>query len=257
MPSLQINRKNINELKKNNMKNVKINLKKLILLGCHALLLPSIVNAGDKATAEEIGAEISIGYDTDYIFRGTNLGPDLLWSDVNVSSSLSEDLDLSIGAWYANVADASGADELDIYAGLSTSFGGMSVDFGSTYYYYPVEGGNTLEIGIGFGTAAGPIDLSAGLYYDIDLENTYFEVGAGTSFEFTDTIAIEIGATVGNNTNLVPDGFTALTIIIGAPIAISDSASLSPYFGINVPIDEYEDIASDDIFSGISLSVGF
>ena len=141
--------------------------------------------SADKVAAEDIGAEVSVGYDTDYMFRGVNLGQDLLWSDVNVSTSLSDGLDLGVGAWYANVADDAGNDELDIYAGLSTSMGDMSVDLGATYYYYPdpTAGEGTLEFGIGLGTSAGPIDLSLGLYYDIDLEAAYYEVGAATSFE--------------------------------------------------------------------------
>ena len=41
-----------------------------------------------------------------------------------------------------------------------------------------------------------------------------------------------------------------------ASIALSDSASLSPYLGLNVPLDDFED-DGDDIFSGLSLTVGF
>ena len=55
---------------------------------------------------------------------------------------------------------------------------------GATYYYYPDPDAadGTLEFGLGIGTSAGPIDLSLGIYYDIDLEAAYYEVGASTSF---------------------------------------------------------------------------
>ena len=212
--------------------------------------------SADKVAAEDIGAEVSVGYDTDYMFRGVNLGQDLLWSDVNVSTSLSDGLDLGVGAWYANVADDAGNDELDIYAGLSTSMGDMSVDLGATYYYYPdpTAGEGTLEFGIGLGTSAGPIDLSLGLYYDIDLEAAYYEVGAATSFDLTDTMAVDVGGAIGNADG---DTLTALTFTIGVPITLSDSASLSPYVGVNIPLDDYEDIEDDTIYSGLSLTVGF
>ena len=202
--------------------------------------------SADKVAAEDIGAEVSVGYDTDYMFRGVNLGQDLLWSDVNVSTSLSDGLDLGVGAWYANVADDAGNDELDIYAGLSTSMGDMSVDLGATYYYYPdpTAGEGTLEFGIGLGTSAGPIDLSLGLYYDIDLEAAYYEVGAATSFDLTDTMAVDVGGAIGNADG---DTLTALTFTIGVPITLSDSASLSPYVGVNIPLDDYEDEFGDDI----------
>ena len=210
------------------------------IIGCTAVLAFFSALSADKVAAEDIGAEVSVGYDTDYMFRGVNLGQDLLWSDVNVSTSLSDGLDLGVGAWYANVADDAGNDELDIYAGLSTSMGDMSVDLGATYYYYPdpVAGEGTLEFGIGLGTSAGPIDLSLGLYYDIDLEAAYYEVGAATSFDLTDTMAVDVGGAIGNADG---DTLTALTFTIGVPITLSDSASLSPYVGVNIPLDDYED----------------
>ena len=186
------------------------------IIGCTAVLAFFSALSADKVAAEDIGAEVSVGYDTDYMFRGVNLGQDLLWSDVNVSTSLSDGLDLGVGAWYANVADDAGNDELDIYAGLSTSMGDMSVDLGATYYYYPdpTAGEGTLEFGIGLGTSAGPIDLSLGLYYDIDLEAAYYEVGAATSFDLTDTMAVDVGGAIGNADG---DTLTALTFTIGVP----------------------------------------
>ena len=226
------------------------------IIGCTAVLAFFSALSADKVAAEDIGAEVSVGYDTDYMFRGVNLGQDLLWSDVNVSTSLSDGLDLGVGAWYANVADDAGNDELDIYAGLSTSMGDMSVDLGATYYYYPdpTAGDGTLEFGIGLGTSAGPIDLSLGLYYDIDLEAAYYEVGAATSFDLTDTMAVDVGGAIGNADG---DTLTALTFTIGVPITLSDSASLSPYVGVNIPLDDFEDVEDDTIYSGLSLTVGF
>ena len=226
------------------------------IIGCTAVLAFFSALSADKVAAEDIGAEVSVGYDTDYMFRGVNLGEDLLWSDVNVSTSLSDGLDLGVGAWYANVADDAGNDELDIYAGLSTSMGDISLDLGATYYYYPdpVAGEGTLEFGVGFGTSAGPFDLSLGLYYDIDLEAAYYEVGAATSFDLTDTMAVDVGGAIGNFDG---DTLTALTFTIGVPITLSDSASLSPYVGVNIPLDDFEDVEDDTIYSGLSLTVGF
>jgi len=243
------------------MKIRNIAAKTAAVLGCSALLALVPAIAGDHAAAgEDLGAEVSVGYDTDYIFRGANLGQDLLWSDVNVSTSLSDGLGLNIGAWYANPTDA-GDDELDIYAGVSTDLGGMSLDLGTTYYYYPgATGSNTLEFGAALGTSVGAFDVSLGIYHDIDTENTYVELGAGTSFDLTDNISLDLGASIGNNQDEViggqADGLTAVTITVGAPIGLTDNASLTPYLGINAGLDDNQD-AGDEIFSGISLSVGF
>ncbi|MFL2436731.1 MAG: TorF family putative porin [Verrucomicrobiales bacterium] len=243
------------------MKIRNIAAKTAAVLGCSALLALVPAIAGDHAAAgEDLGAEVSVGYDTDYIFRGANLGQDLLWTDVNVSTSLSDGLGLNIGAWYANPTDA-GDDELDIYAGVSTDLGGMSLDLGTTYYYYPgATGSNTLEFGAALGTSVGAFDVSLGIYHDIDTENTYVELGAGTSFDLTDNISLDLGASIGNNQDEViggqADGLTAVTITVGAPIGLTDNASLTPYLGINAGLDDNQD-SGDEIFSGISLSVGF
>ena len=115
-------------------------------------------------------------------------------------------------------------------------------------------------VGLLLGTSVGAFDVSLGVYHDIDTENTYVELGAGTSFDLTDNISLDLGATIGNNQDEVvggqADGLTAVTITVGAPIGLTDNASLTPYLGINAGLDDNQD-AGDEIFSGISLSVGF
>ena len=48
-------------------------------------------------------------------------------------------------------------------------------------------------------SSVGAFDVSLGIYHDIDTENTYVELGAGTSFDLTDNISLDLGATIGNN----------------------------------------------------------
>ena len=56
------------------MKIRNIAAKTAAVLGCSALLALVPAIAGDHAAAgEDLGAEVSVGYDTDYIFRGANL----------------------------------------------------------------------------------------------------------------------------------------------------------------------------------------
>ena len=81
-----------------------------------------------------------------------------------------------------------------------------------------------------------------------------YEVGAATSFDLTDTMAVDVGGAIGNFDG---DTLTALTFTIGVPITLSDSASLSPYVGVNIPLDDFEDVEDDTIYSGLSLTVGF
>ena len=65
--------------------------------------------------------------------------------------------------------------------------------------------------------------------------------------------SVDFGGVIGDADG---DSLTALTFTIGIPITLTDTASLSPYVGVNIPLDDYEDVG-DDIFSGLSLTVGF
>ena len=65
--------------------------------------------------------------------------------------------------------------------------------------------------------------------------------------------SVDFGGVIGDADG---DSLIALTFTIGIPITLMDTASLSPYVGVNIPLDDYEDVG-DDIFSGPSLTVGF
>ena len=77
-----------------------------IAAGCALLLAVSPAIAGDDASGVDsgepfsLGADISLGYDTDYVFRGQALAEDLLTTTVNLNTiSLGDGMDLDLGAW--------------------------------------------------------------------------------------------------------------------------------------------------------------
>ena len=67
-------------------------------------------------------------------------------------------------------------------------------------------------------------------------------------------MAVDVGANIGDADG---DTLTALTFTVGIPITLTDTASLSPYLGVMIPLDDFEDTTDDTIFSGLSLTVGF
>ena len=218
------------------------------------ILILVIVFINHCPSVGAVDSEVSLGYDSNYIDRGENVGSNLIWSDVNVTSSLSDSIDISVGTWYANVTDPEGSDELEFYSNLSTTLGDFSLMLISYYHYYPNDGENSIEFGIDVGTSAGPIDLNFGVYYDIDIETAYYELGVGTSLELSDATLLDLGMTVGN---VDGDTLTALTFTTELPITLTDKVTLSPYVGLNVPLEDYEDAYVDNIFTGVSLKIGF
>ena len=83
-----------------------------------AMLAASALVAGNASA--EVEYEIHTGYTSEYLFRGIDLGNDLVETGVDVTTEFSG-LSLSAGAWYGSF-DASGpgvndGDELDLYGG--------------------------------------------------------------------------------------------------------------------------------------------
>ena len=144
-------------------------MKKAILVATIGAMTLS-VNAGDWGKAPvgkapiieecvDLGGEISVGYKSDYIFKGVRLAGDSAWADVNYTfDNLA--VPITVGAWYLNgIHDGSGPflganagfDELDLYvsAALGT-FAGFDVALGYTHYVFPEFRSNVAPIG-GFG----------------------------------------------------------------------------------------------------------
>ncbi|MEM7385403.1 MAG: hypothetical protein AAF514_10700, partial [Verrucomicrobiota bacterium] len=139
---------------------------------------------------------VAVGYDNEYIWRGSELGKDLTWFDVSASKGLTDDLSFTLGLWQASWRQG---DELDIYASLDYSLGPVSLSLGWIYYYFYGGGGDYNEYSLGASTSLGPVDL--GLTYYIAPESgfdySYVEFSAETSFGITDRLSLDIGAAVG------------------------------------------------------------
>ena len=152
---------------------------------------------GPSSLLGDVTGEVSVGVDTHYIFRGVNLGEDAYWSGVNFDIPLTEGVSFGFGSWYINPTDVGDTpvsdDELDLTAGISSSFGGLDVYLGYTAYLYPeTSAGDTHEVGIAIGKDFGGFGVSGGYYYDWELESHYFEIGAAYGVEVTDYFGDEL-----------------------------------------------------------------
>lgn len=237
------------------------------ILGCAAFLAASPVKAGDPvmppaAASSEIGAEVSVGYDTHYIFRGFNYGENLVWAGVDLGVPLSDGLSLNLGTWYGTLAEDS-YDELNLLAGLSYDTGDFTVGVGAIWYYYPqgFSGGgvgidDSLELGASVGTSVGPVDLGLGYYYDLEEEGSYIELGAETTIKLSDTVSLVPGTSISYADDYFGvNGFNAVGARLSLPIALTDRATLTPYIAGTWEIDDSGQ--DDEIYGGVSLSVSF
>ena len=239
------------------------------ILGCAALLAASPVKAGTPVEptpmpepSPEIGAEVSVGYDTHYIFRGFNFGENLVWGGVDVSVPLDDALSLDLGSWYGTLADDP-YDELNLLAGITYDLGGVQLGLGAIWYYFPQGSGgggigndDAFELGASIGGSLGLVDVGLGYYYDFETDGSYIELGAESTIELSDRIALVPGAAIAYADDYYGvSGFNHIGVSLALPIALTDTATLKPYIAGTWEIDGSG--ADDEVYGGVSLSVSF
>jgi hypothetical protein len=214
-------------------------------------------------TADELlGFTLSAGYDTDYLFHGTNVGADLLWQKLEYSKALCEKSTLTLGQWYGSLLDYD-YNELDIYGSVSYNAGPVNVAVGFTWYHY-FEGSvldNQYEPFVTISSNGLPVDLYASYFYDFEVDGSYIEAGISKTFVLSDTVSLVASANVGYNVdyNTTIDDFNHYGVRIALPIALTKTATLTPYIAGNFALDATEGFFAEDdtILGGVSLAVKF
>lgn len=218
------------------------------------------MTGGGGSLIDPIIGSVSLGYDSHYIFRGTNFGENAPWGSLDLSVPLG-DFSLDLGAWYLNPTDPAGAilsddnDELDLYISLGTSIGNFDVAVGYTAYIFPEFGnGTTNEGGVSIGTGIGPVDLGFSYFHDFDLETNYFEYSAGTSLELSDRMALDFGVALAH----LGSSYSHVLVTASLPIQITDAAVFEPYVAGNITGSDIVGPGRDDqLFGGASISISF
>lgn len=248
------------------------------------------------ALFDTLGATLEVGYDTRTYYRGLWFADNAVWTGLNISIPLTEQLSLGLGALYLSTVDTSAGNgapfghgdfdysELDLSASLSYDAGFAT--FGLVYTHYEfwdgfsgTNGGvlnsqgegnvsGSDEVGLTVAAAAGPVNLYAGFYYDFRIGGSYAEVGADLPIEITSWLSIVPAVKTGYGfdyyTNgVVPgaqsSGFTHVVPSVSAPIKLTSSATLTPYIAYNISLDARHQLNTQDseIFGGVKLSVSF
>lgn len=246
----------------------------------------------DKTPIEEcvdLGGEISVGYETDYIFNGIRFARDSVWADVNYTYE-GLPVPVTIGTWYLNGIDGSafgaGYDELRLYASAELgSFAGFDFTLGYTHYIFPEFRSNFIGPDGGYGEIGLDISRSLG-WFDIAWESNYAMGGGGfaprgwyhqfgveKSFGLTDSISLVLGAGIGYSDNYFAgaapnfrdSGWNHYYAKASLPIQLNCRTVLTPYIGYNGSPDTFvtdgfigaNEPQSDILHGGVTLSVSF
>lgn len=200
----------------------------------------SLLSLSLATTAQaEIDTSFSVGYNTDYVFRGYDLGDNAFEYGFSVSGDSDLGFNWNAGIWNID-SDLSGGvsnNELDYYASVSKDLGQGTVTFGFTHYEFEVGGsdaGSDTEIYLGYGTSYQGVSANLNLYYGVDGfidEQILLEGSLGYSYELSSTMSLSLSGTVAYifddaNDN---DGYAYSSISASLNIALSDEISLTPY----------------------------
>jgi len=244
----------------------------------------------DKTPIEEcydISGEVSLGYDTDYIFNGVRFARDSVWADANYTFD-SLWAPITVGAWYLTGAHGLSETygELNVYASVGLgSYAGVDVSLGYTYFffsdsYFPPSGTDHGEINIDLAYSLGFVDViwSSDYAHNSDeegwspVEGWFHTFGLERGFGITDTVSLVLGAGVGYsdgyNVGLTrSSGWNHYYVTASLPVELNCRATLTPYVGYNggpsawivngisgVPFGQPQ---SDILHGGVSLSVSF
>lgn len=216
---------------------------------------------------EPLGITATIGYDTNYVYRGINFADNLVTAALDGNFAINDTLSINAGAWYGSSVDDSfvlggSYEELDLYAALMAKVGAATVGLKYQHYFYFGDSDvleDIDELGLLLSAAVGPVDVIAGAYYDFTAEGFYFETGVSHTFAVTDRISLVPAALVSyGNDYYGVSGFNHVKLSLSAPIKLTKTATLTPYIAGNLPIDALDNLGEEDrVYGGVTLSVSF
>jgi len=238
-----------------------------------ALAAASALAAGN-ATAIEIDYELSAGYSSEYLFRGFNLGQDLVDVEITAATEING-FGLSAGAWYASfdegvdiVSGNANANELNLFAEASYDLGFMTAAVGYIYYYYPQGSANKTWLGnfkadqeVYFSVAKsfGIVDASLTYYWLVSGSDNdgYLDLALTNSTELSSCLTLQSALNFGYQTEKGKLGH--ITAQLGLDYALTETATVTPFVAHSWSTSDngiYEG-TSNEFVAGARVAVSF
>jgi uncharacterized protein (TIGR02001 family) len=184
---------------------MKISTSKVFASALVAIMFSVFSTSNSKAAeALKIGpAEISFnaGYMSNYVWRGLDQNAGDGSASFGVDASLP--YGIYLGSWTASANTNGSNQEVDLYGGITKSFGIATADIGYIAYIYP---GHTTNTATNFGEFYGKLNISPEniplsfdvAYYELDTktqvsQNDYIEYGVSYSAPSEVTLAVSYG----------------------------------------------------------------
>ncbi|NJM38419.1 MAG: hypothetical protein HC845_11490 [Akkermansiaceae bacterium] len=236
-----------------------------------ALAAASALVAGNAQA--EVEYELHTGYSTEYIFRGVELGENLVEAGFDAAYEVNG-FTLSGGFWATGFDESDSTvpsgtgnqvdHEIDFYGEVSKDLGFATVGVGYIYYWNLGQRGvDDQEIYFTASRDLGFAEASLTYYWDV-VENFggnqgYTELALSRSFELSQCVSLNVGSNVGY---LIEGGdFTAWTTKVSVDWGFAENAKLSPFIAGSIALGESTEsiwgTTNNELTGGAMLSVGF
>jgi hypothetical protein len=232
-----------------------------------ALAAASALVAGNANA--EVEYEIHTGYSSMYLFRGLDLGDDLVEVGVDAAAEWNG-LAISGGVWATAFDQAGTANEIDsevdLYAEVSKDLGFLTASVGYIYYWNlsNTNGGiDDQEVYFSVSRDLGFAEAYLTYFWDV-VENNggnngYSEFGLSRGFELNQCLTLNVGTNVGY---LFEEGqATAWTNKVSLDWGFAERATVSPFVAFSVALSDDVDTAylgsENEFVAGSMLKVGF
>lgn len=202
---------------------------------------------------------ITTGYHSKYIWRGLDLGNDMVDFSVETSTTYAG-IDLTAGIWQArsfDQPDGVNQNETDFYAEAAKDLGFATVSVGYIFYHFSDnqdDADNAQEVYFGLSKDIAGISASLTYYWDVETDNNgYLELGLEKSM-----YGLDASVTTGY---LIEEGaLSHVTSTISKSFELPYGITASPYISYIVELDDLETLSggqNNALIGGLSFSYSF
>lgn len=224
---------------------------------------------------ERFSASVSVGYESEYVFRGLKIQGASINPEVDFAYDLGSGFAVYAGVWGNMPVKSDTENEMDIYTGITYDFQNFTFDLGYLAYLYNEDTENSHEIK--FAVSYDTVDLlgefnvspTVAFYHDFSLDSYTLEAGLTYSAPVTKWIAdrnwgtIDLAAVYGWNSvkslSAGRDGYTYIALSADAVVALNDYCKFSVGVRYAYAHDRpawYRD-CDETVWFGTSMTVGF
>jgi len=252
------------------------------------LAATGLAQTAAAAAPAPVALDLTVGYDSEYIYRGLWFSNQNAWYNLGASKKLSDTTTLNALAYYTSSNDRNSLyQELDLGASLAYDAGFATLTAGYTYFFFfngylGGGAGQTFasEFFVSAAKTVGPVNVTATYAYDLYIDAAYGELAVDKTFALSDSTSLVLKAVAGYSfggyytsfggnglNNGTESVWTHVGLNASLPIALSKSATLTPYIAYNVSgagREESNSAASgfgsggdDTVFFGASVKAVF